>query len=99
MHSRIIWLTALLFAWIHLAISIGLVLWTAATSQMSEWGMAIAACLTTFPLAEAYDRILSEQGVAVTVSVPILIGAVLYFTIGTCVGWGIVQSMRLRGKA
>jgi hypothetical protein len=48
---------ASVFVGLHLVISIGAVLLAATTSQMSEWGMPLAACLTTLPLADVYDRL------------------------------------------
>jgi hypothetical protein len=91
MNSRIIWVTAIVFAMAHVAISICFVLLAAATSDMPEWGMHIAACYTTYPLAAMgfYDDITSGLSVASTVAVLIVIGALVYGVLGACVGWAI----------
>jgi hypothetical protein len=76
MRSRVVGGVAFIFAGLHLVISIGAVLLAATTGQMFEWGMPLAACLTTFPLADIYDRLLDRAGMplAVQIAVPIGIG-------------------------
>jgi hypothetical protein len=96
MNSRIVLATGIVFAMVHLAISIGCVLLAAVTSDMPEWGMLIAAYLTTFPLADLYDGITSGQPTAVAVTVPILFGALVYWAIGTSVAMA-VELLRNRG--
>ena len=99
MYPRIIWLTALVFVSLHLAISIGAAL-DAAASDMPEWGMSAGAYLTTLPLADGYDWLLDRPGIPILiqVAVPILVGAVLYGMVGASVGWGIDRINRYRNS-
>jgi hypothetical protein len=96
MNSRIIWVTAIMFATVHVAISICFVLLAAATSDMPEWGIPMGAYLTTFPLADFYDDITTGQSTAVAVAVPMLVGTLLYAAIGAGVGMAI-DRLRNRG--
>jgi hypothetical protein len=49
----------------------------------------VGPCLTTFPLADVYDRLLDRPGMplAVQIAIPILIEALIYLVIGAMLGW------------
>jgi hypothetical protein len=98
MNTRIVWITALVFTAVHLAVSNTLVFLAAATSHVPEGGMAMAASATTFPLAGLYDRLLDRpyMPAAIQLGVPIVIGALVYGAIGAAVGCGIDRILSRR---
>jgi len=63
---------------------------------MPEWGVPMAASLTTFPLIGVYDQLLDKPNIhlAVQAAVPILIGTIFYGTAGLFVGLIINQRPR-----
>ena len=86
--------TGLFFLVAHLGIS-GYAVGAASLGDSPEWGMPLGACLTTLPLADFYDAVLFDGGLptVIQLALPVAVGAVIYWTIGPMVGYGIASAI------